>query len=57
MAKPFKPAKPDEPRIIVPMPQDLVDQIDEYRWAHRIPSRAQAIRQLLKAGLKHPPKK
>jgi metal-responsive CopG/Arc/MetJ family transcriptional regulator len=48
---PRKPKEPD-PRIIVPMPQRLIAQIDDYRWANRIPSRAEAIRQLVKEGLK-----
>jgi hypothetical protein len=49
--------KAEEPkRLIVPMPKELVDQIDEYRWANRIPSRAEAIRQLIKKGLKAPKK-
>jgi metal-responsive CopG/Arc/MetJ family transcriptional regulator len=38
------------------MPKELVDQIDEYRWANRLPSRAETIRQLIKAGLQKPPK-
>ena len=46
------PAKPEEPRVIVPMPKDLIAQIDEYRWANRLPSRAEAIRQLVKEGLR-----
>lgn len=46
-----KPKDPD-PRIIVPMPPRLIAQIDEYRWANRIPSRAEAIRQLVQEGLK-----
>jgi len=44
--------KAEEPkRLIVPMPKELVDQIDDYRWANRLPSRAEAIRQLIKEGL------
>ena len=47
------PAKPDdERRIIIPMPKELVDRIDEYRWQNRLPSRAEAIRQLIKEGLR-----
>jgi metal-responsive CopG/Arc/MetJ family transcriptional regulator len=49
-----KPAKP-EPRVIVPMPHELIKEIDEYRWANRLPSRAETIRQLVKQAL-HPKK-
>ena len=48
---PPKPKEPD-PRIIIPIPPSLLRQIDEYRWQHRIPSRAEAIRQLVKDGLR-----
>jgi len=48
---PAKPKPPDPRLIVVPMPQELIDQIDDYRWANRIPSRAEAIRQLVKEGL------
>lgn len=53
---PRKPKEPD-PRIITPIPRTLLKQIDEYRWQNRIPSRAEAIRCLIKAGLqaKKPP--
>jgi metal-responsive CopG/Arc/MetJ family transcriptional regulator len=44
-------AEPD-PRIIVPMPPKLIREIDDFRWANRIPSRAEAIRQLIRRGLK-----
>jgi len=47
------PAKPDEPqRIIVPMRRDLLERIDDFRYDHRVPSRAEAIRQLIDAGLR-----
>ena len=42
----------DPERVAIPMEKELLDQIDEYRWAHRIPSRAEAIRQLVREGLK-----
>ena len=47
---PRKPKEPD-PRIIIPIPPRLLQQIDEYRWANRIPSRAEAIRQLVREAL------
>ena len=40
-----------DPRIITPMPQALVDRIDEYRFKNRVPSRAEAIRRLIEKGL------
>ena len=44
--------KPQPERVAIPMPPDLIAQIDEYRWANRLPSRAEAIRQLVKEGLR-----
>jgi metal-responsive CopG/Arc/MetJ family transcriptional regulator len=45
--------KRQEPeRIAIPMPAELIQRIDEYRWTNRLPSRAAAIRQLIEAGLK-----
>jgi hypothetical protein len=38
-------------RIITPMPQSLVAAVDDYRFAARVPSRAEAIRRLLEIGL------
>jgi metal-responsive CopG/Arc/MetJ family transcriptional regulator len=40
-----------EPRIITPMPADLVERIDNFRYANRIPSRSEAVRKLIEAGL------
>jgi hypothetical protein len=53
-AMPAKPRDPS-PRVIIPIPKALIRQIDDYRWANRIPSRAEAIRQLIKTGLKTQP--
>jgi hypothetical protein len=33
------------------MPRELVERIHDFRFAHRLPSRAEAIRQLIEAGL------
>ena len=52
---PRKPKEP-HPRIIIPIPPKLLQQIDDYRWANRIPSRAEAIRQLVKQALRKEPK-
>jgi len=53
---PRKPKEP-HPRIIIPIPPKLLQQIDDYRWANRIPSRAEAIRQLVKQALRNETKK
>lgn len=52
---PRKPKEPD-PRVILPIPPKLLREIDDYRWQNRIPSRAEAIRLLVKEGLKAPKK-
>ena len=49
--KPRTPAKAPDPRVIIPIPRKLLKEIDDYRWAHRIPSRAETIRQLIKNAL------
>lgn len=41
-----------DPRVITPMPQALLARIDDYRFAERLPSRAEAIRRLVEIGLK-----
>ena len=39
-------------RIIIPMPAELLDRIEGFRrQGARIPSRAEAIRELIEAGL------
>jgi hypothetical protein len=40
-----------DPRIITPIPKPLLGRIDDYRFENRLPSRAEAIRQLIEAGL------
>jgi metal-responsive CopG/Arc/MetJ family transcriptional regulator len=42
----------DIPRVIIPIPRDLLDRVDEHRFSNRITSRAAAIRQLLEMALK-----
>ena len=39
-------------RVITPMPKFLLAAIDDYRFDQRMRSRAEAIRQLIEAGLK-----
>jgi hypothetical protein len=46
-----KPAPKFDPRIIVPMSPELIGRIDDFRFASRCVSRADAIRQLIAAGL------
>ena len=38
-------------RVITPMPDELVKAIDDYRFEHRMLSRAAAIRRLIEMGL------
>lgn len=38
-------------RIIVPMSKSMVDAINDYRFANRLESRAEAIRQLVEIAL------
>jgi len=40
-----------DPRIITPIPKALLARIDDYRFEKRLPSRSEAIRQLIEAGL------
>ena len=39
------------PRIVVTLPPDIVDMIDEYRWTNRIESRSATIAHLVRIGL------
>ena len=38
-------------RVIIPMPDELLNRIEDYRFANRIPSRAETVRQLLEIAL------
>jgi metal-responsive CopG/Arc/MetJ family transcriptional regulator len=43
----------DKPRIMVVVEEELLEDLDDYRRSQKqIPSRSEAIRQLLKEGLK-----
>ncbi len=44
-------SEPNSERVITPMPPSLVKEIDDYRFQQRVPSRAEAIRQLIIAGI------
>lgn len=45
-------AEDKDPRIITPMPQKLLAEVDDFRFERRLPSRAEAIRRLIELGLK-----
>lgn len=50
----------DKPKILFVVDDELLARIDDYRYANRIPSRAEAIRRLVEASLaaaEKPPKK
>ena len=38
-------------RVITPMSKSLIAAVDDYRFANRAPSRAEAIRRLIELGL------
>jgi len=40
-----------KPLLHIVMAQELIDRIDDFRFAHRYPSRAAAIKALIEAGL------
>jgi metal-responsive CopG/Arc/MetJ family transcriptional regulator len=46
------PSREPPQRIITPMDKKLVERIDDFRFERRLPSRAEAIRQLIDVGLK-----
>ena len=41
-----------KPRTVLILEVDLLKQIDDFRYENRIPTRSEAIRQLVKEGLK-----
>ena len=58
MAKdPKKPVREKIERIIIPMPEALIASIDDVRFADRMPSRSEAVRQLLVEALQARAKK
>lgn len=42
----------EKPKIIFVMEEDLLKQIDDFRFGNRINSRSEAIRRLIEEGLK-----
>lgn len=56
-------AETEEPiskRVIVPMPETLIEEVNDYRFEERRGSQADAVRELIKLGLEtwrqHPKK-
>jgi metal-responsive CopG/Arc/MetJ family transcriptional regulator len=41
-----------QPVITMIFPEELLQRVEDYRYENRIPSRTEAIRQLLEKGLK-----
>ena len=41
----------DKPRILLTLSEELLEQIDDYRYKNRIPARTEAIRQLIRKAL------
>ena len=41
-----------QPVITMIFPEDLLNKVEDYRYENRIPTRTEAIRQLLEKGLK-----
>jgi len=41
----------EKPRIILVMEEDLMQRIEDFRYENRIPTRSEAVRQLIKRGL------
>ncbi|MGE6488529.1 hypothetical protein [Paenisporosarcina sp. NPDC076898] len=42
-------------KILVGFPEDILNEIETYRFENRIPNRTQAILELIKQGLKKEP--
>ena len=46
----------EKPKILFVADDELIEKIEDFRYENRIPSRSEAIRLLLEAGLKVKPK-
>ena len=42
----------DKPKILMVLDKDLLEKIEDFRYNNRIPTRSEAIRQLLEKALK-----
>jgi metal-responsive CopG/Arc/MetJ family transcriptional regulator len=38
-------------RTIVPISKAMLEEVDDWRYANRVPSKAEAMRRLIRAGL------
>ena len=47
----------DKAKILLEIEQALLEKIEDFRFNNRIPSRAEAVRELLRKGLKSTEKK
>ncbi|MDA3896773.1 MAG: ribbon-helix-helix domain-containing protein [Desulfobacteraceae bacterium] len=41
-----------KPKLLLVIDEELLQKVDDYRFENRISSRAEAVRQLMKRGLK-----
>ena len=41
----------DKPKLLLVIEKELLEKVDDYRFDNRIPSRAEAVRELLRKGL------
>ena len=41
----------NKPKLLFVIPQELLNRIDDFRYNAHIPSRSEAVRQLIEAGL------
>ncbi len=41
-----------KPQILLTLDEELLERIEDYRYGNRIPTRSEAIRRLIKEGLK-----
>lgn len=42
-----------KPQILLTLDDELLKKVEDFRYTHRIPSRSEAIRQLIEEGLRH----
>ena len=42
----------EKPRILITVDEELLKDIDDFRYENRIPTRSEAVRRLVKEGLK-----
>ena len=42
----------DNPKVLITLDKDLLEKIEDFRYGNRIPTRSEAVRRLIKEGLK-----